>query len=62
MCEECMMNTVRRFHQCELELGIMEDRTEYWIDFICENIDSMVEKEQEVIDKYGEDYDRNKLL
>lgn len=61
MCEECMMNTVGRFNQCGLESGIIEDKTEYWIDYICKNIDSMVKAEQEVIDERGDDYDRDTL-
>lgn len=61
ICEECMMNTVKRFKQCELEFGIIEDKTEYWIDYICKNIDTMVKAEQEAIDERGKDYNRDIL-
>jgi hypothetical protein len=57
-----MLNTVRRFLQCESEYDMQDDRAEFWIEHICKNIDDLIKMEEEVIAEHGEDYDRDKLL
>lgn len=62
MCEPCMVNSVKRFIQCDTREGSKEDKALYWIKHICENIEELVGKEQKVIDEHGAEYDRDKLL
>lgn len=56
ICIECMINTIRRFKL------YMPGKTEEEIaDFICFNIDRLINLEQDAIDRYGADYDRDTL-
>ena len=56
MCRECMMSTIKRFkrflpYKSDGELA----------EYICENIDSLIKSEEDVIRKRGVNYDRDEL-
>ena len=59
-CTSCMVNSVRRFMYTEGTLKAQDaERAKYWINYFCENWESMVEKEKKIIDERGADYNRN---
>jgi len=62
MCESCMVNTVRRFMVAEGSFDSKDvKRAYFWIKYVCNNIEEMVEAEKKAIRTRGADYDRDLL-
>lgn len=68
MCDTCLRASVLRFMHAEgtRDMNSTEDlnpaqkaRAAYWIKFIRENIDTLLQLEQENINNFGKDYNRN---